>query len=85
MHPGKDGHGGAMKTDGETTTGVVMDIKGCRVQHIGLDGYAECLDVGPKACPYALPFGYAFLCKHPRLEAIIERTQQEKAKRAASN
>jgi hypothetical protein len=65
-----------MDTKGETSQSLTDEITGCRVQNIGLDGFAECMDVGPKACPYALPFGYAFLCQHPRLQKIIEQTQQ---------
>ena len=39
----------------------------CRTLDIGLDGFAECPRVGPSACRYAVPFGYCFLCNHPRL------------------
>jgi len=41
--------------------------KGCRTFDIAIPGYEECLRVGPNACRYALPFGYSFLCHHPRL------------------
>ena len=68
-----------MVQNGESAGELAEELKGCRVYNIGLDGFAECMDVGPKACPYALPFGYAFLCRHPRLDAIIERTRKEKA------
>jgi len=74
-----------MNPNDEGTEDALDGIKGCRVQQVGLDGFAECLDVGPKACPYSLPFGYAFLCQHPRLDAIIARTQQEKAKSLNAN
>ncbi len=60
------------------TQGVREQTTGCRVEDIGLNGFAECLDVGPKACPYAMPFGYAFLCQHPKLEELIARTRQQK-------
>ena len=67
-----------MRTNMELAEGQSEDITGCRVQDIGLQGFAECMDAGPKACPYALPFGYAFLCQHPRLAAMIQNTQKEK-------
>lgn len=74
-----------MKQKVDDIEGSVEELKGCRVQNIGLHGFAECLDLGPKACPYAVPFGYAFLCQHPRLELLIERTEQERARRAGAN
>ena len=52
--------------------------KDCRVADIGIDMYGECLQNGPCSCSYALPFGYAFLCQHPRVSEIIERTKREK-------
>ena len=39
----------------------------CRTFDLGLDGFTECLKVGPNSCRYALPFGYSFLCSHPEL------------------
>jgi hypothetical protein len=68
-----------MKRTDESTESLVEEIKGCRVYDIGLEGMAECQDRGPKACPYALPFGYGFLCRHPRLDVILERTRKEEA------
>ena len=62
----------------ESAEGVLEETTNCRVKDIGLDGFAECLDVGPKACPYALPFGYAFLCQHPRLATILGNTESQK-------
>ncbi len=72
-----------MDTNGGTEQGFSEEQMGCRVVNIGLDGFAECTDVGPKACPYALPFGYAFLCQHPRLAVMLENTR--KAKMTAGN
>jgi hypothetical protein len=37
---------------------------------------AECLKPGPCSCSYAVPFGYCFLCKHPRLNEILENTRK---------
>lgn len=51
-------------------------IENCRVVEIGVDKYAECLKQGPSTCSYAMPFGYCFLCKHPRLDEIIENTKK---------
>jgi hypothetical protein len=36
--------------------------------NLGLEGFRECLQVGPNACKYAVPFGYAFLCCHPEFQ-----------------
>ncbi len=71
-------HGGMMGTNSDSSEGLLPEITNCRAQNVGLDGFAECLDVGPKACPYALPFGYAFLCQHPRLATILSNTKSNK-------
>ena len=55
------------------------DLAACRVLDIGYPRYAECLCSGPNSCSYALPFGYGYLCQHPKLNEIMEGT-----KRAAS-
>jgi hypothetical protein len=67
-----------MVQNGERAESLLEEISECRADNIGVDGFAECLDVGPKACPYALPFGYAFLCRHPRIEEIVEKTRLAK-------
>jgi len=41
--------------------------KTCQTLDIAIPGYEECLRGGPNPCRYALPFGYSFLCHHPRL------------------
>lgn len=51
-------------------------IEKCRVSEIGVENYAECLQRGPNTCPHALPFGYCFLCRHPRLDQIMENTKK---------
>ena len=51
-------------------------IENCRVLEIGVEKFAECLQQGPCTCSYALPFGYCFLCRHPRLDEIIENTRK---------
>ena len=51
-------------------------IENCRVFDIGVSQFAECLQAGPSTCSHALPFGYCFLCKHPRLDEIIENTKR---------
>ena len=63
------------------TTSNVYDldlIKDCQVVDIGIDMYGECLQNGPCSCSYAIPFGYAFLCQHPRVSEIIEKTKKQK-------
>ncbi len=52
------------------------DIRGCRVIEISPSSFAECLRSGPNSCQYALPFGYCFLCQHPRLDDIIENSKK---------
>lgn len=54
----------------------LFGIEKCRVSDVGVSGFAECLQKGPSSCPYAVPFGYCFLCKHPRLDLIIENTRK---------
>jgi len=51
---------------GGATTGDNIDLD-CRTLDLGIQGFAECLRQGPSGCQYAMPFGYAFLCSHPRL------------------
>jgi hypothetical protein len=48
----------------------------CRVLEIGIQKYGECLKQGPATCSYAVPFGYCFLCKNPRVDEIIENTKK---------
>jgi ribosomal protein S16 len=66
-------------------TRSMRSIQNCRVAEIGVDKYAECLKQGPATCSYALPFGYCFLCSHPRLNEIIENTHKQQALALASN
>ncbi len=42
----------------------------CKTLDLGIADYAECLRAGPNDCRYALPFGYAFLCRHSRLSTL---------------
>jgi hypothetical protein len=50
-----------------------LDTSRCRVTNIGIDTYAECLCSGPNECPYALPFGYGFLCQHPDFNKFLPK------------
>ena len=54
-------------------------FENCRVQEIGVNGFAECLKQGPATCSHAMPFGYCFLCKNPRLDQIIANTKVQAA------
>ncbi len=56
-----------------------QDIKNCRVSDVELNGFAECQMEGPNKCPYAMAFGYGFLCQHPRLDEILVQTKQQQA------
>ena len=60
----------------KTSARSLRGIENCRVVQIGMEEFAECLQQGPSTCSYALPFGYCFLCKHPRLDEIIENTKK---------
>ncbi|MBI5295053.1 MAG: hypothetical protein HY869_06225 [Chloroflexi bacterium] len=51
------------------------DLRDCRVSDVGVDQFAECLMEGPNACQHALPFGYCFLCKHPQVNAMLEKSR----------
>ncbi len=57
---------------------VQEEICDCRAADIGINGFAECLRGGPSSCEHALPFGYAFLCRHPRIKDIVENTKKTK-------
>jgi len=57
-----------------TPAKLPQDITGCRASDIGIADLGECMRVGPNSCLYALPFGYSFLCQHPRLWEIISNT-----------
>jgi len=64
------------KTTTHQKTNPMPDIADCRAVDIGIAQFAECLCNGPNSCIYALPFGYCFLCRHPRLAEIIENTKK---------
>lgn len=66
------------KQPATTRTRSQPGIENCRVLDIGLEEYAECVQQGPCLCSYALPFGYCFLCNHPRLAEILENTRNAK-------
>jgi len=52
------------------------DISECRAAWMGQEDFAECLCQGPNTCQFALPFGYAFLCQHPRVREIVDNTSK---------
>jgi hypothetical protein len=57
--------------------GTPSDIAFCRAADIGIRHMAECLRQGPNFCSFALPFGYCFLCQHPRIDEIVAQTTGE--------
>ncbi len=65
--------------DSKETDASLVEIADCRAEDIGVSGFAECLCSGPNNCAYALPFGYAFLCQHPRMGEIVDKTERERA------
>jgi hypothetical protein len=60
----------------EPKTRILEKVRNCRVVDIGVEKFGECLKDGPRNCAYALPFGYCFLCGHPRVGEMIEKTRQ---------
>lgn len=54
-------------------------IENCRVVEIGIGDFAECTEWKAVNCSHALPFGYCFLCMHPRVDEIIENTKKAQA------
>lgn len=53
---------------------VQPDLRFCRAT--SLSEFAKCLTDKSAACPYAMPFGYRFLCAHPERSTIVARTKQ---------
>jgi len=51
------------------------NIQCCGAVVIDKNNIAECLQAGPNPCSFALPFGYAFLCQHPRVNEIVVKTK----------
>jgi len=56
-----------------------FNTKDCCVSDVGLTGFAECQMSGPNQCPYAMPFGYSFLCQHPRLNKIMAKSKERQS------
>lgn len=56
---------------------VQPDLRFCRAT--GLSEFAECLMEKPAACPYAMPFGYRFLCAHSERSKIVANTKQSRS------
>ena len=54
-------------------------IPNCRVVEIGIGDFAECTEWKAVNCSHALPFGYCFLCMHPRVDEIIDNTKKAQA------
>jgi hypothetical protein len=50
--------------------GKRLEPEACHTIDLGLEGFRECSLVGPNACKYAVPFGYAFLCCHPEFQDL---------------
>jgi hypothetical protein len=51
-------------------------VKNCQVIELGIGDFAECAQWGPVTCEHAMPFGYTFLCMHPRVKDMIENTRK---------
>ena len=65
------------KESGKTKTKSPGEFENCRVLDIGIGDFGECFKAGPATCSHALPFGYCFLCMHPRVSEIIENTKNQ--------
>ena len=66
----------------KTKAKSMRGIENCRVVGIGIGNFAECMQAGPATCSHALPFGYCFLCMHPRVDEIIENTKNQVSRAA---
>jgi hypothetical protein len=53
---------------------LLPNPKTCRAKPAGFGDYTDCLVECPFHCPYALPFGDGFLCRHPQKHDIVQRT-----------
>ena len=60
----------------QTKAKSLRGIENCRVVDIGLGNFAECTEWKAVNCSHAVPFGYCFLCMHPRVEDMIENTKK---------
>ena len=55
-------------------TRVLPDMQFCRAADL-TSTFAECLVEKPATCPYAMSFGYSYLCRHPDRRAIIDNSK----------
>jgi hypothetical protein len=60
-------------SSGDPEDRVLPDLESCRAWRL-TDQAAECLVDKPARCPYAMPFGYRYLCGHPDRATITGRT-----------
>lgn len=72
------------KTSANKKTNTRRGIEKCCCADIGISSMAECLQPGPCSCSYAIPFGYCFLCRHPRVNEIISNTKKLQLMSAAA-
>ena len=61
----------------KSKTKSIHGIENCQAVDVGIGDFAECLKAGPATCTHALPFGYGFLCMHPRVADIVENTKKQ--------
>jgi hypothetical protein len=66
-------HVATSKQSKASITRTLPDKNICRASTL-TERFAECLVEKPAACPYAMPFGYGFLCGHPDRDSIIADT-----------
>jgi hypothetical protein len=64
------------KQNVKAKTKSLRGIQNCRVVEVGIGNFVECAKWGPVNCSHAMPFGYCFLCLHPRVEEILENTKK---------
>jgi hypothetical protein len=51
-------------------------VDNCQVIEIGIGDFAECAQWKAVTCEHAMPFGYTYLCMHPRVKDVIENTKK---------
>jgi len=61
-----------MKNGNRRTVRALPDAEVCWIElHPALKDYAHCRTSRPHECPYVLPFGLGFLCRHPERENFL--------------
>ena len=66
-----------MEDTGNVNKGKLPDLEKCQAKEM-IPDFSECLVENPFSCPFVLPFGSGFLCRHPKHKEIVEQTKQKR-------